>query len=381
MSAAGLIALLSAGNFVIGMGAFVVLGLLPPIIEDFGLSPAGGGWVMTAYALAYMLGSPLGVALTGRVPRRTVLALGMALFLAAALLSALAPDFGTLLAARVVAALGAGLYTPVAAGVAVAASPPEARGRALAGVFLGLTLAQVVGIPLGGWLGYAFGWQAAFWAAAAAALPCLAGLLVLVPRGLPVQAAGLAALGRALGEARALLAVLYTASFLGTIYVLYTFVAVLLTGIQGYGGGMVAAFLATYGLGAVAGNMLGGRLTDRIGPGRTLALVALAQMLLMPAFAFLPLADPVLFALGFVWAASGWSFMVPQQARLVALAPDRTNVLLALNASAIYLGASAGSAAGALVVKEAGIMALGPVAGALMLPVLLHLWLSVRIAR
>ncbi len=374
-----LIALLSAGNFVIGIGAFVVVGLLGPITGGLGLSAGQGGLIMTAYALAYMVGSPLGVALTGGLSRRGVLAGGMALFALGAGLSALAGDLSTLLAARVVAACGAGLFTPVAAGVAVAVSAPEMRGRALSNVFLGLTLAQVVGIPIGGWLGFTFGWQAAFIITAGLAVLCLAGLLALVPRDLAFQVQRLGALWDAVRDLRGLTVILFTATFLGAVYILYTFIGLLLSQSMGYGRDGVTGFLAVYGLGAVLGNLAGGRLADRIGPGRTLTLVACSQIVLLPVFSFLPLPDAAVYALGFLWALFGWSFLVPQQSRLVALAPARQTVTIALNASAIYLGASVGSAIGAAVVEGAGVDALGIAAAVAMLPVLAHLALTLRL--
>jgi predicted MFS family arabinose efflux permease len=379
--ARALVALLSAGNFVIGVGAFVVIGILPPLREGLALTVEQSGLVMTAYALAYMVGSPVGVAITGPLARRTVLCAGMALFGAAAALSALAPDLWTLLAARVLAAFGAGLVTPVSAGVAIAVSPPERRGQALSAVFFGLTLAQVLGIPAGGYIGFAFGWQIAFWAVAALAAACLAGFLLLVPQAVPFQVNTLATLGRALADVRGLIAILFTATFLGAIYILYTFMTLLLTERQGFGGAGVALYLAVYGVGAVIGNLLGGRAADRIGAARTLTGLVILQALLMPAFALLPMSDLALCGLGFVWALFGWSFMVPQQTRLVALFPDRQNVVIALNASAIYLGAVMGSSLGAILIGAAGIGWLGLWAGLAMLPVLGHLLLSLRVSR
>ena len=359
-----LIALLSAGNFVIGMGAFVVIGILGPIGEDLSVTPARAGLVLTVYALAYAVGSPVGVAATGRLPRRIVLSAGLAIFAVAALAAAFAPSFGALLAARVAASFGAGLFTPVAAAVAVSISTPERRGAALSNVFFGLTLSQVLGVPLGAVVAYSLGWQATFGIVAALAAPVLVGIWRVTPPRLAFEPTRLATLGAALSDARAMLSVLFTATFLAAIYVPFTYLGPILSGTMGFGGPGIAAALLVFGLGAVTGNLIGGRLADRIGARRTLLGLAVAQIALMPLFSTLPLPTPAAFALIFVWSICGWTFMAPQQSVLVGLAPDRAPVMLALNAAAIYVGAAAGSAVGAVVLAKAGPGALGIAGGA-----------------
>ena len=168
-----LLLLLAFGNFIIGMGAFVVIGIISPIADGLGVSKASAGMVLTTYAFAYAILSPLVAALTGQVSRRAVLLCAMALFLAGNVASALSHTVFMLSASRIVVALGGALFTPIAAGVAVAISAPETRGKALATVFGGVTLAQVIGVPMGAWLAYRFGWAAAFWTVSAlAAIGC-----------------------------------------------------------------------------------------------------------------------------------------------------------------------------------------------------------------
>ena len=380
MSPSLLIPLLSAGNFVIGMGAFAVIGLLVPLADSFAISPAEAGFVLTIYALTYAVASPLAVAASGTWPRWIVLCLGMALFGLAALASALAPTPTTLFAARVLAAIGAGLFSPVAAAVAAAASPPEERGKALARVFLGLTLAQVLGVPAGSFLAYSVGWQATFALVAVLAALCVAGLLRIVPRALEFRPNSLASLGAALADWRTLVSVAFTASFLGAIYVLYTYLAPLMTERMGLGRDGITALLLVFGAGAVAGNMIGGALADRLGPRRTLMGLALAQIVLMPLFSLLPMPVPVVFGLVFVWSVAGWSFMAPQQSLLIDLAPERAPVILALHAAAIYVGAALGSALGGAVIAGPGVGALGLVAGICAVVALGNLWLGGRLA-
>ncbi|MEM8751544.1 MAG: MFS transporter, partial [Pseudomonadota bacterium] len=303
-----LIAVLSAANFAIGMGAFVVIGVLTPVAEAFAMTESAAGGLMTAYAVAYAIGSPLGVALTGRMRRRTVIASGLAVFALGGAATALAPSEGALFAARVLAALGAGVVTPVAAGVAAAASPPEARGRALAYAFFGLTLAQVFGVPAGAWIGYTFGWAAVFWLTAALSAAAFVGVMTVVPRDMAFQVTALSALGAALRDAKTLLAILYTVLIMGAVYTFFTYTAPSLERFMGFSRNGVSVFLLIFGFGAVFGNLLGGALTDRIGAYRTLIFVSLVQILFMPVYSFLPIPEWALYLHVFLWSVGGWSF-------------------------------------------------------------------------
>ncbi|MEL6102269.1 MAG: MFS transporter [Pseudomonadota bacterium] len=371
-----LIPALSASNFLVGMGAFVIVGVIEPLGDDLGIDATATGLLLTVYALSYSVFSPLLVSLTGSIGRRRVMAAGLGLFAFAALLSALAPDFLTLQIARVFAAAGAGMFTPVAATVAAGLYPPENRAKVLAAVFFGLTLAQVIGVPAGSWLAYTFGWRWAFWSVVALALPCLYLVWTQVPAGLSFQPVSLTDLGTALSDGRMMLAVMFTGTFLGAIYVLYTFIAPLLSETMGYGRDGVALVLVLFGCGAVMGNIAGGIMADRVGWRATLTTLCLLQMAIMPLFSLLPMPDLALLILCLAWAASGWSFMAAQQLRLITLAGPRAAVILALNAAAIYVGAAVGSAIGAVVIDLYGLSAIGLAAGLCSALALLHLILS-----
>jgi predicted MFS family arabinose efflux permease len=360
----GLLPALALANFAIGMGAFVAVGILTPVAQGFGLTAPQAGWVMTVYALVYAVASPLLVAVTGAVDRRAVLLAGMAVFGLGALGSALAPAFGVLLGARAVMALGGGVVTPVAAAVVAGLTAPEARGRALATVFGGLTLAQVLGVPVGAWLGYSFGWPVAF---AVVAVLCGAVAVVLalrVPKGISVPRPGLAVLGQVLRSGWRMAAVAFTVLFLGGIWCVYAFFGPLIEARLGLGRDGVSAMLVIFGLGAVAGNWLGGRLTDRIGSNRTLLLLCAAQAVLLPAVAGLSLPLPLMAVLVAGWSVCGWSFMAAQQARLAGLDAPRAPIMLALNAAAIYVAAAIGTFGGGLALDWTGSFAALGFAGA-----------------
>lgn len=376
-----LIRILSATNFVIGMGAFMVIGMMPPIAGDLGLSTAGAGWIMTFYAIAYAISSPLLVSGTGNIGRRKVLFLGLSIFASANLLAAFTPNDQVLFAARALAAIGAGMVTPVTSAVAAGVVPPERRAQSLAAVFFGLTLAQVVGVPAGSFIAYSFGWRYAFALVALLALPCLWLIWTKVPRGLQFQPVGLRDLGAVLADWKIMLAVLFTATFLAAIYVPFTYIAPLMEEQMGFGRNGISGILLAFGGAAVLGNLLGGRLSDRIGPSRALLLLACAQVVLMPLLSGLPMAGWLVFALVFVWSVFGWSFISAQQARVIGLAPERAPIVLSLNAAAIYVGAAIGASVGGAVVSGYGLLALGWAGGAMALVAVVHLAISVRISR
>lgn len=371
---------LSACNFVIGMGAFVVIGLLEPVAEGFGVSRPQAGWLMTVYAIAYAILSPLLVSATGRIGRRRVLALGLAVFSAGTVLCALAPSLGAAMAGRALAAAGAGMFTPVSAAVAAGLSPPETRGRALAAVVFGLTLAQVAGVPAGGFIAYTFGWRAAFWLILALAAVGIALVWTRVPRGLRFQPVSLGDLAAVLRDRLAMGAVLFTASFLGAVFILYTYLAPLLSDSMGWGRDGITLVLVIYGVGAVIGNLAGGWMADRLGAVRTLVTLSLAQIAVMPLFSTLPWPEAAVLALAFLWSLVGWSFMAAQQVRLLALAPESASVVLALNAAAIYVGAAVGSGVGGQVIDRVGLQGLGVAGGIGALWVLIHILWSHRAA-
>lgn len=367
----------SAANFVIGMGAFVVVGLVEPIAADFGISDVAAGQLMTLYAVAYALASPVLVSVTGSLGRRRVMFWALATFALAAALSAVAWTHGMLMGARVLAALGAGLMTPVAAAVIAALSPDASRGKTLAKVFFGLTLAQVIGVPAGAFIGYTLGWRWAFAIVAILAVPCLWLIWTRVPRGLQFQPVSLRDLGAVMRNPRMLLAVSFTATFLAGIYVVYTYFAPLLSQTMGFGGTEISLTLLIFGCGAVVGNLFGGWLTDRFGPERTLVLLTIVQCLLMPLYSVLPMPALFLYGLCLVWAIFGWSFMVAQQARLVSRNPAQAPVTLALNAAAIYVGAALGAAIGGAMLAGYGPLSLGITGSAVTALALL----SLRLAR
>jgi DHA1 family inner membrane transport protein len=381
MSSRRIFALLAFGNFVIGMGAFVVIGIVSPIADGLGISKASAGTIMTVYAFAYAIASPVAVAATGNWTRRTVLSLALALFLGGTLISAVSTSLTMLAFSRIIVAIGAALFTPVAAGVAVALADPQSRGKALATVFGGLTFAQVIGVPVGAFLAYQFGWAAAFWAVAALAVIGLLAIVKAVPSDIKVQASSVSAIVDTLRNPITAFAIGFTATFIAAIYIVFTFFGPLIEASVGTDSTTRSLYLFLFGIGAVAGNYAGGYLTDRIGSVKTLTILCIGQAALMPLFSVIPWGHLLFAILVGLWSSFGWSFMAPQQARLVGLAPQAQALVLALNAAMLYVGIALGSGLASAVLNWGGLEALGIAGGVGALLALAHLYASNAVAK
>jgi predicted MFS family arabinose efflux permease len=379
MSAVQLV--LAFGNLVLGTAAFVVAGIVGAIAADLALPLATAGQVLTVFALTYAVAAPLLALLTGAWPRRRALELGLLGVGIGCLGASVAPDAAMLFAARVVTALGAALFAPAAAVVAVVTAAPARRARALSLVFLGQSAAQVLGVPLGTWLAWSFDWRMAFAPVALAAGLCLLAVRRVVPAELAGAPASPAAWASILRRPDLVLAIALTALVMTGLLAPYTFLAPLLTALTGLDRAAVAPLIWVFGLAGMTGTLAGGWTADRLGPVPAMTLILLV---LLPTFALMPFAQGALIAvilLCVVWSLFGYAFMSPQQLRLVTLAPALQAPVLALNASAIYLGTAAGGALGGVVVARAGPLALPWASLAMLLVTLAALGLSVRLSR
>ncbi len=359
--------LLSVANFAQGLGAFSVIGIVAMVGTGMQVQLYEAGLLVSLYAIVYAVSSPLLVSGSGSLDRRSVLLWGLSLLTAGAGLATLAPDFSTLLFARALMAAGGGLITPVAAAIGVATSAPAERGRVLATVFAGLAVAQALGVPAGAWLGGIFSWRATFGFVFVVAALTLAGALALVPRKLRVETASLRVLGEVLREPRSMAAVSFIVLFIGCNFTLLTYLAPFLAGRFHLSSTEVAGVLMIYGAAAVVGNTCGGALTDRLGPARTLVLLCVAMVCVLPVLTLTDLPLLATLPLLIVWSLFGWSVHVPQQARLAQLDPRRASVLLSLHSAGIYVGSSVGASLAGQVLQVSDPHWLGPAGAALAL--------------
>ena len=265
--------LLAAGGFAVGTSAYVVSGLLPAVGAELGVSVTAAGQLTTAFALSYALGAPLLAVATGRWERRTLLVVALLVAAAGNGLAALAPTYPLLVVARIVTALGAAAYTPGATVVATELNPPELRGRAVAAVFGGITLALVAGVPAGSLLGGPLGYRGVFALVAGLCLLGALGVRLLLPRVEAPPAVGLRARLAVAADVRVLGVLAITVLCLLAGLSAYTYVAPLLVATAGIAGPLLGLLLLAYGAGAVVGNALGGRLVDRFGSRRPMIVV------------------------------------------------------------------------------------------------------------
>ncbi|POA50078.1 MFS transporter [Pseudomonas sp. MPR-ANC1] len=344
--------LIAIGAFALGMASYVTAGLIPMIEQAFDVQVAVAAQLVTAFTLAYGIGSPVFVAMLPAQRQRFGLLVALALFVAANVASALVDDFVALLVCRAVAGIGAGVYLATGIAASAAVSAPELRGKAIAVIMGGMASGTVLGVPVSLLLAEQFGWQMALWLVAFLGLISWLGLLIKLPAisagpAMPISRK-LALLGDRNVMTILLVSLLAAVASLG----MYTFMVPLMAD-PAYGGvNNITPYLWVWGLGGVAGSFLVGPLVDRIkGPMLTfLILVILSVSLLAlpaaaavtPWLAMIPIA---------VWGAVGWALQVPQNNELIAARDHKGdgNLAVALNESALYLGSAIGAAAGGFI--------------------------------
>ncbi|MET0288921.1 MAG: MFS transporter, partial [Pseudoxanthomonas sp.] len=277
---------LTIGAFGIGTTEFVLMGLLQQVAGDLGVSIPAAGMLISGYALGVFVGAPVLTLATAKLPRKAVLVALMGIFTLGNLACALAPDYTTLMAARVLTSLAHGTFFGVGAVVATSLVPAERKASAISIMFAGLTVATLLGVPAGAWLGLHFGWRATFWAVAAIGVIALAVVTLWVPAS---AGAGKAVHWReevaVLGRSQVLLALAMTVLGYAGVFAVFTYIQPLLVQVTGFSQSAVSPVLLVFGVGMIAGNLLGGRLADRR-PTPTLigSLVALAMVLALMSF-------------------------------------------------------------------------------------------------
>ncbi|WP_329534467.1 MFS transporter [Streptomyces sp. NBC_01450] len=254
---------LAVGAFGIGTTEFVMMGLLPDVADDLHISIPSAGHLVSAYALGVVIGAPLLAAATARMSRRKVLIALMGLFVAGNALSAFAPDYHWLLAARFVSGLPHGAFFGVGAVVATNLVAPERKARSVSLMFLGLTVANIAGVPVATFIGQHFGWRATFLGVSAIGLAAIASLASLIPRDhTHAPTGGLRGELAALRSLPVWLALGTTVAGFGALFSAYSYITPMLTDSAGYADSSVTLLLALFGVGATAGNLVGGRLAD-----------------------------------------------------------------------------------------------------------------------
>jgi predicted MFS family arabinose efflux permease len=358
---------LALGAFAIGTEGFMISGILPGMARDLGVSVAFAGQLVTIFAFAYAIGSPLIAVATATVPRRALLVGAMGAFTLANLLAAWAPDYGTLAFARVLLALSAGTFMPASGAYASMTVAPENRGRALAFIYSGMTIALVLGVPLGTLLAARLDWRATFLGVAILGALAVAGIVVkLKPAPIP-PAIGLS---RRLAVARrpdVLGILLLTVMVVTGAFLVNTYFGAFLETVFNVSPAGVAFFLFAAGVAAAGGNALGGYAADHWNQLRFLLLAITIAMVSFAMISVLAVFAPTSWALAgvgiaiVVWALFGWSVPSVQQTRLLSVDPHLAPITLSLNSSATYLAAALGAGLGSATIHFGSLTMIGAV--------------------
>jgi DHA1 family inner membrane transport protein len=376
---------LTAGAFGIGVTEFVIMGLLLDVSADLGVSISAAGLLISGYALGVVVGAPLLGALTGRLPRKTLLLALMVVFTIGNLACALAPDYWTLMAARVLTAFAHASFFGVGSVVATGLVPANRKASAIALMFTGLTVANILGVPFGTWLGQAYGWRSTFLAVTLVGVIAFAVIALLVPRDEPAttgddeRSEGTLAV---LGRRPVLLGLLTTVlSWIG-VFAAFTYLAPILTRVTGFSEAAVSPILLVFGGGLVAGNLLGGRLADRhLVPTVIGTLVALSAVLfIMTAAMHQPIAAVI--AVGLLGAAA-FATVAPLQMWVLEKATGAGQGLASsFNIAAFNLGNAIGAWLGGFVIDHGpGLGAVTLVAALVPIAALAVVLLALRLER
>ncbi|MFD6223691.1 MFS transporter [Nocardia asteroides] len=340
---------LALGGFGIGTTEFVTMGLLPDIAAAFRISEPTAGHAVSAYALGVVVGAPLIAALCARVPRKKLLIALMAAFTVGNAATVLAPTFGTLVLARFVSGLPHGAYFGVASLAAATLAPVGQRAKAVAAVMLGLSVANVIGVPGATWLGQHLGWRDAYVVVAVIGVATVAALWRFVPglTGMKITDP-MTELG-ALRRPQVLLTLAVGAIGFGGMFAVYTYITTTMTDVAGMSIGAVPIVLALFGLGMIAGNILGGIMADR-GVDRSIFAGMIAMVVILVGFV-LAAHNPITAAIGaFLVGASGAALAPGLQTRLMDVAADAQTLAAALNHAALNIANAAGAWLGGLVI-------------------------------
>jgi predicted MFS family arabinose efflux permease len=339
---------LALGMFAMGTDNFVVAGILPSVASSLGTSASLAGQMVTVYAFSFGVMAPVMAAVAGGWSRKLLLVTALAIFVVGNAVSALATNLDVVLLSRALAGLGAAMFAPTALGVASSLARAERRGRALSIVTAGLAGATALGSPIGTFIGGFGGWRATLWFVALLGLVAMLGVWLMLDGVRTPERIGLSERFAPVRDLRVALALLTNVFANGGFLMVYTYAGLVLDRVTGGDERVLAGVLLSWGIAATVGNLLAGRLVDRLG-SRVVMNAALAVAIVN--FGAMPWTSAhmatAIFSL-VVWGFVGWGVIVPQQHRLVKIAPQEAPLLLALNNTATYGGLACSSLLGGL---------------------------------
>lgn len=372
---------LTLSAFAIGTTEFVIVGLVPTIAQDLGVTLPSAGLLVSLYALGVAVGAPVLTALTGRWNRKWVLLSLMSLFIIGNVLAWMAPNYASLMTARILTGLAHGVFFSIGSTIATSLVSKDKEASAIAIMFTGLTVALVTGVPLGTFIGQTFGWRATFLTVAVLGAIALVGSAFLVPKNLKQSApATLRQQIEVITHPRLLLVYAMTAVGYGGTFTAFTYLTPILEDVTGFASGVVSILLLVYGVSVATGNIWGGKLADRLGPTSALYIIfgGLAAILFALTFsAYNPVAAVTTLL---VWGAFAFGNVPGLQVYVVQLAerytPHSVDVASGLNIAAFNIGIAGGAWLGGHVVEGMGLMNTPWIGGVIVLSALLLTRLS-----
>ncbi|WP_445945223.1 MFS transporter [Shewanella sp.] len=316
---------LALSAFAIGTTEFVIVGLIPTMAQDLNVSLPSAGLLVSLYALGVAIGAPVLTALTGKWNRKHVLLAVMSLFVAGNLLAWQAPAYETLIAARIITGLAHGVFFSIGSTIATGLVPKEKAASAIAIMFTGLTVALVTGVPLGTYIGQAFGWQATFLTVAILGFVALIGSSLLVPNNLSKPpAAKLSSQLKVLTQPRLLLVYAITALGYGGTFTAFTFLAPILEQVSGFESQSIGLIMLVYGISVAIGNIWGGKMTDKMGPIKALSIIFSGLATILVIFNFTAVNPIAAVITILIWGAFAFGNVPGLQVYVVSLAQKYT---------------------------------------------------------
>lgn len=351
---------LTISAFAIGTTEFVIVGLVPTIAEQLAISLPSAGLLVSIYALGVAIGAPVLTALTSRLPRKQLLIKLMVLFTAGNILAWQAPDYTTLVIARLLTGLAHGVFFSIGSTIATSLVPKEKAASAIAIMFGGLTVALVTGVPLGTFIGQHFGWRETFLAVSLLGVIALISSVLLIPSNIPGRtAATLREQLQVLTHPRLLIIYVITALGYGGVFTAFTFLAPMMQNLAGFSPSAVSWILLGYGVSVAIGNIWGGKLADKQGAVPALKIIFAALVILLMVFQFTAsiqyaaLATVLVMGIFAFGNVPGLQVYVVQKAEQYA--PNAVDVASGLNIAAFNIGIALGSIVGGQTVQHAGL--------------------------
>ncbi|MEC0106298.1 MFS transporter [Paenibacillus taichungensis] len=349
--------------FIICTAELLPMGLLPHIARDFDMDLSHTGLLITVYALGVAIGGPLITAATGHIDRKKLLIGLLILFVGGALLSAITTDFNLLMVGRLLCSFSHGTLVGVSIVVVQRLAPAGKEGRAISYLTVGLTVATVLGVPVGTFIGSSFGWRMSFYVLAIAATICVVGMAWLVPVVRVGKSVGMVKQTREIFRIKPLTALLTTIFSSGGLFAGYTYIAPYLEEISGFSPKAVSPIMLAFGLGSAIGNIVSGKLADK-GLMQTLLGSLIAMIITMTSFSFFGHVPILAILFSFLWGLTGFAIVTPLNMLVLRKAGDAADLAASLNISAFNIGSAIGAALGGVAIHTALGLRAAPLSGA-----------------